>query len=457
MNDNQAWLVLLGPDKKDATAVRPWSSIERLYWLIRLRWIAVVSVIFAVSFSEQVLKLSLPRFPLYAIAFLLASYNSIFFLILNYLKKRDLANLSQRIYQFANLQISFDFTFLAILIHFSGGIENPFIFYFIFHMIIASILLYRKDSFLQATFAVFLFGFIVILEYLRVLPHYCLRGFIISDQFRNLKYIGGTFFVFMSTLYIAVYMATSITKRLRGHEKQLRQANELLKEKEQIKSEYVLRVSHDIKEHLSAIQGCLEPVTTEITGPLNDAQKDLLRRAEQRMGKLIFFVRALLEITRIKLSKHIEMEYFSLAKTVENAINFVQAKAKDKGIRISCTIEPTIDKIKGAQIYIEETIANILANSVKYTPQKGAIEVSVKDKFDLVLIRIEDTGIGIPKDEIKNIFSEFFRASNVKEVEKTGTGLGLAIAKQVVERHKGKIWAESEEGKGSAFNIILPK
>lgn len=431
--------------------------IERINWLIRLRWIAVAGVILTVLTASRIFKFDLSFSSLYAIGFLLGAYNLLsLFLLINIKKKEniDLLRIADRI---ANFQISFDLILLVALIHFSGGIENPFIFYFIFHMIIASILLSRKDSFLQATFAVFLFGFIVISEYFGALPHYCLKGFIVHDQFKNLKYIGGIFFVFISTLYIAVYMATSITKKLREHEKQLKQANELLEEKDQIKSEYVLRVSHDIKEHLSAIQNCLEPVTTEITGKLNEAQKDLIRRADQRAEKLMFFVRALLEITRIKLSKHIEMEYFSLTKTIENATNLVQARAKDKGVSINFVIEPTIDKIKGAQIYIEETIANILANSVKYTPQNGAIDISVKDKNNSVLIQIRDTGIGIPKEEIKNIFSEFFRASNAREVERTGTGLGLSIAKQVVERHKGKIWVESELGKGSTFSIELPK
>jgi len=429
-------------------------SVERLHWLIKLRWIAAVAVISTVLFTNQILKFSLPNFPLYAIAVTLYVYNLIFFLLLLPPKQRNSLITINRI---ANAQISLDLLSLAALMHFSGGIENPFIFYFIFHMIIAGILLSRRASFLQATVAVLLFCFIVISEYLGLLPHYCLRGFIIHDQHNNLIYIWGVSFVFISTLYIAVYMATSISSRLRQREKVLKETNELLKEKDQLKSEYVLRVSHDIKEHLAAIQGCLEPVAGGITGELNPKQFDLVQRAVRRTAKLMFFVRALLEITRIKLSKEIKMDFFSFKDVLSETVDYITVKARDKNISVSSTLEPSIDRIRGTKEYIQETITNLLANSVKYTPRNGKIEIKVSDKGNSILMQIKDTGIGIPRDELPKIFDEFYRASNAREVERDGTGLGLSIAKQIVQRHQGNIWVESEEGKGSTFHIELPK
>lgn len=432
--------------------------IERIRWFIRLRWIAIIGVSLTVIFVKRIAHIPIFSFGLFSVIALLAVYNLASFFYLNQIKQNKSISLALKANRLANFQISFDLFCLAALIHFSGGIENPFVFYFIFHMIIASTLLSRRASFLQATFSVVLFFSVVILEYWGVLPHYCLKGFISSNQHDNLTYITGVSFVFMSTLYIAVYMASSIAKRLREREIKLKELNLLLEEKDRIKSEYVLRVSHDIKEHLSAIQGCLEPVADGITGELNLQQKDLLLRANQRTGKLLFFVKALLEITRIKLSKHIEMDYFSLKKTIDNAMNFVEAKAKDKGIIISSKIEPNIDVIWGAQVYIEETVANLLANSLKYTPANGRVDLAVLDKGENILIEISDNGIGIPREEIPKLFDEFFRGSNAKKTEHEGTGLGLSIAKQVIERHKGRIWVNSEgEGKGSKFSFTLPK
>lgn len=431
--------------------------IERLYWLIRLRWIAVAGVVLTVFFTDRLLNIPVPVLPLYAIAASLGIYNSLFLIYLDRKGKKALAGHPVLLSSVANVQISLDLLSLLVLIHFSGGIENPFIFYFIFHMIIASTLLSRRASFLQATFSAVLLSSCAILEYLGHLNHYQLRGFVTESLHDNLIYVAGVLFVFISTLYIAVYMATSISSRLRERERSLREANRLLGEKDRLKSEYVLRVTHDIKEHLAAIQSCIEPVTAGIAGPLNQKQIDLLQRADRRSGKLLFFVKSLLEITQIKLSRQISMEYFSVMDCIKNAIANVGARARNKNIAVSSCIEPTVDKIRGVGPYIEETVSNLLANSVKYTPDNGRIDVEVSDKGNSILIEVKDTGIGIPGDELQKVFEEFYRASNAREIERDGTGLGLSIAKQVVERHQGKIWVESEEGKGSVFKIMLPK
>jgi len=431
--------------------------LERINWLIRLRWIAVTGVIITVLVVQKIARLSLPFFPLYLIPALIGLYNFLFFLYVRHIGKKQAPDFETKANIIANFQIALDLFSLTALIHFSGGIENPFIFYFIFHMIIASILLSRKESFLQATFATCLFILMVGLEYFNILGHYCLKGFVVNDLYINKIYMLGTSFVFITTLYLAVYMASSISIRLKDREKSLREANLLLEEKDRIKSEYVLRVTHDIKEHISAIQSCIEPVAEGMLGELNPRQKDLIHRAGKRTNKLIFFIKALLDITRIKLSKDIDMKEFSIVRTIENTIALIEPRAKAKGIFVDCRIESTIGLIKGAQVYIEETIANLLINSVKYTPASGKIEIAAMDRGDSVLIRITDTGIGIPRDEIMNIFDEFYRARNAKEIEKDGSGLGLSMAKQVVERHHGRIWVDSEEGKGSVFSIMLPK
>jgi two-component system phosphate regulon sensor histidine kinase PhoR len=171
----------------------------------------------------------------------------------------------------------------------------------------------------------------------------------------------------------------------------------------------------------------------------------------------MLFVKALLEVTHIKLTKEIKMDYFSLKEMFPETLAHIFSRAKDKNIPINFNIDPTINEIRGAKEYIQETISNLLANSVKYTPRNGKIDVNVRDRGNSILIQIKDTGIGIPKDELPRIFEEFYRASNAKRVERDGTGLGLSIAKQVIERHRGKIWVESEEGKGSTFSIVLPK
>jgi len=431
--------------------------LERVYWLIKLRWIASAGVLLTAFFANRVLGVALEPIPLYSVGIFLGVYNLFFLLWLDKLRdqpKDRVALISTRL---ANIQISMDLFNLAFLIHFSGGIENPFIFYFIFHMIIASMLLSRKASFLQATLAISLFSFMVFSEYRGILPHHCLVGFVPYTLHQNSSYIFGVSFVFMSTLYIATYMATSMAKKLRERENSLREANEELEKKDRIKSEYVMRVSHDIKEHLAAIQSCIEPVTREITGSLNEKQKDLLNRADERTGKLLTFVKALLENARLKLTSKLPMEDFNLPDLIQTIAKDIGSRAEKKNITFRVDVAPSVRKLKGVPVYIEEALLNILANAVKYTMPGGKINFNVEDWTETLLIQVKDSGVGIPEKELPHIFEEFYRAHNVRKIEKHGTGLGLSIAKEIIEMHNGDIWAESQEGKGTIFCIVLPK
>lgn len=430
--------------------------LERIFWLIKLRWIAIIGVILTVFFAKNILGLSLATIPLYILVLFLALYNLIFYLLLFRIVKGKASKLLLHANEMANLQISMDLVTLTAMIHFSGGIENPFIFYFIFHMIIASILLTRRASFLQATFAIIMFMAMGILEYSDILPHYCLKGFIPYTLHNRSLYMSGVYFVFITTLYIAVYMATSISGKLREREASLEGANKLLQEKDRIKSEYVLRVSHDIKEHLAAIESCIGPVVEGITGSLNSQQMNLLTRARERTSNLLAFVKALLEITRIRLMKKLKMEYFSVEEVVEAISREISLKAEAKGIIFKTDIAPSVSRIKGVRLYIEEAIMNLLLNSIKYTPGGGMVNLKIKGERECVVIEIEDSGIGIPEEDLSHIFEEFYRAENARKIERQGTGLGLSIVKEIVDAHKGEVSVKSKEGEGTTFYIRLP-
>ena len=430
---------------------------ERLYWLVRLRWFAVAGVFFTALFADKALHVTLYYAPVYAIAAAIGVYNLLFLLYLGRAVAAARPDLPLTANRLANAQIALDLLALTALVHFSGGVENPFAYYFVFHMIIASILLSRRASYLQATFAVSIFLLMAGMEYSGLWAHHCAAASAAGCRRADLIQLLGVLTAFASTLYFAVYMATSISLKLREKEATLRGANLLLKEKDRIKSNYVLRVSHDVKEHLAAIQACLDPVRQGMTGALNQAQEGLIRRSYERTEKLTFFVRSLLEITRIKLSKRMETWPFSLRKTAENAVSLVEEEARTKNIKLTSAVAPGVELVTGAQIYIEETVASFLSNAIKYTPEGGSVDLGIEDAGASVLIRVSDTGMGIPKAALPHIFEEFYRAENAKAAERSGTGLGLAIAKEVAEKHNGRIWVESEEGKGSTFYFSLPK
>ena len=431
--------------------------LKRAYWLIKLRWIAIVCVGAAIYVSSNFLYIELQDAALYSIAILLALYNLTVLLLLNHHAKKGAEVSHVAVKKIINVQISADLLILTVLLHFSGGIENPFVFYFIFHMIISSILLSLWDSYLQATFAVLVFGLLVLLEYLQFLPHYCLRGFTPNCLHRNKLYILGTLFVFTTALYLAVYMASYISVRLKRTERAYMQANTLLQEKDHIKDEYVLRVTHDIKAHLATIQSCLGLVVNKVIGPLDEQRLEFIDRAYARTINLTHFVKTLLKLTQMRLNDKLETDVFPLSETVKNAVAAVSTKAEEKFITLNFNIEQSLDTISGNQFSIEEVFTNLLLNAIRYTPEKGTVTIDAKNGKDCVVIEITDTGIGIPADEIGDVFDEFFRASNARKVHQDGTGLGLSIAKYIVERHGGKIWVDSIKDTGTKFWITLPK
>ena len=431
--------------------------LKRAYWLIKLRWIAIAFVGAGTYVSSNFLEIELQDLALYSIAILLALYNLTVLLLLNHHAKKGDEVSYVEVKKIINVQISTDLLILTILLHFSGGIENPFIFYFIFHMIIASILLSLWDSYLQATFAVLVFGLLVLLEYLQLIPHYCLRGFTPNCLHRNKLYILGTLFVFTTALYLAVYMASYISVRLKRTERAYIQANILLQEKDHIKDEYVLRVTHDIKAHLATIQSCLGMIVNKVGGLLDEQKLEFVDRAYTRTIKLTHFVKTLLRLTQMRLSDKLEVDLFPLRETVQNAVSAVSTKAEEKSITLNYDVEPSVDTISGNQFSIEEVFTNLLLNAIRYTPEQGTVTIEAKNGKDCVVVEIADTGIGIPADEIGNVFDEFFRASNARKVHQDGTGLGLSIAKYIVERHGGKIWVDSIKDTGTKFWITLPK
>jgi signal transduction histidine kinase len=429
------------------------SLLKRAYWLINLRWIAAAFLAASTFLAVSYWKIELDTRALYSLAAGLIAYN----LVLVFLLKVFAELQKWVIHASIVVQAFADLSILTAVLHYSGGVENPFFLFFVFHVIIASVLFQRWLSYLEATLAVALFGLLILSEYLEIIPHHGLTGFISANLYSDSHYLLVVFFVFSTTVYLVSYMTSSISAQLNKQQSEYRRTNTLLQEKDRRQNEYVSRVTHDIKGHLSAVKSCLDIVTADMLGALNEKQRDMVQRANQRTSKCMAFVTALHRLSNVRLTGELEMEKFSLKDAVLDAIAAVEARAKNKAINLSYEIEESADEVYGNDVLIEETIANLLMNAVKYTPAGGSVKVDVAERPETVLVRISDTGIGIPPDEMGKLFNEFFRGSHARNIERDGTGLGLSIAKEVIERHGGKIWAENREGGGSVFSFTLLK
>ncbi|MBN2612717.1 MAG: HAMP domain-containing histidine kinase [Bacteroidales bacterium] len=424
---------------------------KKAEWLVTLRWIAVICVVTATYISSEIFHLPIRKNEIYLAAIILFLLNVIYLFLNHKIKDGTEPGIAEQ--TILVFQIVTDLFLLTFLLHFSGGVENPFIIYYIFHMMIASILLSKRTAYLLTTYALFLVAILAFMEYFAIIPHYPLAGFLKFSYFNQPAYLAGTGFVFVTTSYIVVYITSAIVARLKEAENSYRLANIQLEEKDKIKDEYVYRLSHDIKGHIAAIQNSLD-ASLMIDDPqkARNFSQTALRRAESLTG----FIKNLLRITRLRLNKESEVTGFSLKEVIDEILLFNRENIEKKHLSVQFHFDDRGDMFRGNRFSIGEALTNLISNAIKYTREDGMVNIRVDRGRGFFLIEIEDNGIGIPESEKGNIFKEFFRAKNAAELQEEGDGLGLAIAKQIIDNHRGKISVQSEENKGTKFSIKLP-
>ncbi len=427
--------------------------IEGALWLIRLRWLAIVGIFIATKFSASILHITIQEVPLYLLALVLFGFNIISLFSIKHIRKNKVPIKFFNGRTILYFQIYSDLVILTCLLHYSGGVENPFIIYYIFHMIISSILLTPKECYIITSFILSFIGTLAFLEYQGIIPHYNLEGFYTHSFYQNKIYLMGTGLIFITTSYMVVYMTTSISSKLRKQEEAYRLANIELENKDNIKNEYVLRLTHDIKGHLAAIHNILQ---ASLISKSSEEKKDFVEQAFKRTRSLMNFVRDLLKLTTIRLQDKLDMSEFSIEKSVSKVIQDLKTSYHGKKISINANIANAAHLVYGNQLSIEEALNNLISNAIKYSPEGSSINVNAHKYKNSFLIEIIDSGVGIPKNEQKLIFNEFYRASNVRRIEKNSSGFGLSLVKQVIDKHNGKISIESELHAGTKVILKIP-
>lgn len=226
-----------------------------------------------------------------------------------------------------------------------------------------------------------------------------------------------------------------------------------LKELDRLKSEFVHTVSHDLRSPLTAILGYMELI--ERTGPLNESQEEFMRRLQGSVQHMTNLVNDLLDLGRLEAGFDTRRELVHPENVLKYTLDVYDAQLRKKKIKLTTDIGTGLKGIRANPIRIRQMLDNLVGNAMKYTPESGNVHVGMSMQENQIVIRVEDSGPGIPTDEQSRIFEKFYRASNRPQgVE--GTGLGLAIVKSVVESHQGRVWVESRVGGGSAFVVLLP-
>jgi signal transduction histidine kinase len=223
------------------------------------------------------------------------------------------------------------------------------------------------------------------------------------------------------------------------------------------KSELLSLASHQLRTPLSTISWYAEALLKEYTGEVSVMQKNYLDQIYRTTHKMIRLVNDFLNVSRIELGTlPADPEPVNLAEIAKSTIDELGAMIKEKRVKVNQNYAEQIPIINADPNHMRMIFQNLLTNAVKYTETDGEIWVEILTEQERVVIKVIDTGCGIPKSQQSKIFTKLFRADNVKGEDTEGTGLGLYIVKSIVAQANGEIWFKSEEGKGSIFYIALP-
>ncbi len=229
---------------------------------------------------------------------------------------------------------------------------------------------------------------------------------------------------------------------------------------ERIRRDFVANISHELRTPLASTKLMVETLQAIIEDdPL--AARDFLRRIDTEIDGLTQLVRELLELSRIESGQiKLYLRSVDLRELIEQAAERMKPQAERSGLDLSITLRSGEDSFPQALADPErliQVLINLIHNAIKFTPVGGAITLSVERySTDKLLVKVGDTGVGIPPDDLTRVFERFYKVDKARTGAEAGTGLGLAIAKHVIQAHNGEIWVESDFGTGSTFFFTIP-
>lgn len=233
-----------------------------------------------------------------------------------------------------------------------------------------------------------------------------------------------------------------------------------LQELDRVKSDFLLNVSHELRTPLTAIKGSVDNMLDGITGPLSEAQQRYLMRIQANADRLVRMINDLLDLARIEEGRvQVIPTYFSLSGLTSELLDTLRPVASEEGLALQLAdgADPLIvyaDRDKVGQV-----LMNLLGNAIKFTPSGGIVNVELEEEEEepFAIVRVSDTGDGIPPEELPHIFDKFYQVQLGRQAKAKGTGLGLSIVKSLVELQGGSIRARSQVDHGSTFTFTLPR
>ena len=224
----------------------------------------------------------------------------------------------------------------------------------------------------------------------------------------------------------------------------------------QHKSEFLANMSHELRTPLNAVIGFSEVLQDRLFGDLNDKQAEYVADIHTSGRHLLTLINDILDLSKIEAGRmELGVSSFAFADVLQTSVALLRERATRQGINLRLEVDPSIGVIEADERMLKQVLFNLLANAVKFTARSGHVDVTARGDGDEVLVSVRDDGIGIAAADQARIFEEFEQVGRAHVQE--GTGLGLALSRRFVELHGGRLWVESEPGRGSTFTFTLPR
>jgi signal transduction histidine kinase len=230
-----------------------------------------------------------------------------------------------------------------------------------------------------------------------------------------------------------------------------------LAELDKLKADFLSNVSHELRTPIASVKQSAQLLLDEIVGPLEAEQKELIEVIGSNGQRLSALINDLLDTAKLEAGRvDIVPVPLDIREVIRSVVKSVTPLAKEKALRISMKADDDLPSIMGDQMRLEQVMVNLLSNAIKFTPEGNSITIHCHRNDDMVVCAVEDTGVGIPPEEVPRVFDKFHQVRATKTRKVKGTGLGLTIVKHLVESHRGTIHVESVVDTGTTFTFTLP-
>ena len=416
---------------------------EGARWLISLRWLACAAVVAVTWLTSSVLHVVADPRPLYVIAAAMIGYNLLFYEA----QRRTSAgegNVERNIF----LQVLLDLVSLTLLLYFSDLPRNPFLFYFIFHMIIAGMYLRGRAPYFFAGLSTGMVGGVMLFLYLQWIPPHPLH--FRADPLLPRPPAGldmlGVFVAFASALWIATYFTTSIRRYVDRAHAEIRQKEKMLGI-----GQLVAGIAHQIANPLDGVQNCLRRIGERVK---DDAH---LTEYVQMMGEALDRIeRTAKRVQAFARPRGVTLQRTDVNQAVEATLEVLGA-GHGRNIRIQKELG-RVAPVEGDPYTLQEVLFNLCTNALNAMPQGGTLTLRTyglgskdEDQMGSVAIDVSDTGVGISRVNLERIFEPFFTT----RAESGGTGLGLGLCRMLISEMGGRIEVRSALGQGATFTVVL--